>query len=612
MANNGCSVIEHYRVHIFIFFFIIFVGLTFTHPAILLNDEFITTSQLRQLHEGHQIIINEGKYGFFENGTMTSYFAQKSNLLAYSLYVPLISLPAYWIIDLTGAHFVSLNLILWTISALIIIFFIRHFFPAYDSVGTWKWTPLAYGLIFLLFFINLFFYSSFPVDSVDNFPEILAIVITNIILLSISGVLIYEINQTIFDDPGFSFFGMIVCLFSSSYVLWASFCKDHVPVLPIFIAIFLCLVRFLKTSSSWYLPLAFLLCGTLAWGRPELAFGMFGVVLIVYGFSFYEIRISKASPRSKILFLLCSPLFTILGALPFFLNNFLLTKNVFLPTHSLYLREAADTVVVNMSMNFSTPVGIKSPLAVITRYIPSIPVSPTVTISDIIGIAFYPQNGSIGIFAVVPFALVMICIGVYFMTVKKINLSSEERKMIALSGLMIGGVFFSYVSLIHLLNTDPGIAPDIRYLMPLYLPLTIVGLIILRNLHLLSGSISEIKELFIITFLGLGVSLLVLPMLYLQNLRDVRGFPPMEEFFSIFSLSLVILAIVSIAVFRKSTNPAPALRYIILLTCVIPFLWQINETFMLSAYSIYAKYTFWIPVISTTWRWILLTTLAII
>ena len=205
-----------YRIHLFVFLLTVFIALTIAHPAVLLNDEFITTNQLHQLQAGHQIVVNEGKYGLAENGSMSGYFGYRSNVLGYSLFLPLISLPSYWMIEITGENFVYFILILWTLISLFLILFINHFFMEFSTIYSRKWAPAAYIAVFILFFINLFFYSGFPVDPVSNYPEILAIVFTNIILLGISAVLIYEINYAIFKVPAYSFFGTIVCLFSSS------------------------------------------------------------------------------------------------------------------------------------------------------------------------------------------------------------------------------------------------------------------------------------------------------------------------------------------------------------------------------------------------------------
>jgi len=46
-----------YRIHLFVFLLTVFIALTIAHPAVLLNDEFITTNQLHQLQAGHQIVV---------------------------------------------------------------------------------------------------------------------------------------------------------------------------------------------------------------------------------------------------------------------------------------------------------------------------------------------------------------------------------------------------------------------------------------------------------------------------------------------------------------------------------------------------------------------------
>ena len=65
--------------------------------------------------------------------------------------------------------------------------------------------------------------------------------------------------------------------------------------------------------------------------------------------------------------------------------------------------------------------------------------------------------------------------------------------------LAAASVFLAYASQTHLLNTDFGIAPDIRYLSPMYIPLTVFGLIILRKIQLLPESpVDLLKKMFIV------------------------------------------------------------------------------------------------------------------
>ena len=593
------SVIWNYRIHLFVFFLALFIGLTLAHPAVLLNDEFITTNQLRQLHAGHQIIINEGKYGLGEHGNMSAYFGYKGNILAYTLFLPMISIPAYWVLDITGPQFAYLILVLWTVTALLLLLFINHFFRKFSYIGRRQWTPIMAVITFLVFFINLYYYSPFAVDPVDNFPEILPIVLTNIILLALSALLIYEINRTIFEDPAFSFFGTMVCLFSSSYFLWSTFCKDHILVLACFVPIVLCLVRFIKTDEYWYLPLAFLLSGLLAWARPEVALWVFILICGVCGYTFIRYR-SQDQPGYSPITVLCSPLFTLIGALPFFLNNLLITKNILLPVTSLYLHEAGSVpLAINTSQSLMPSTGIRSLQSIIMMYLPGIPKSPVETMSDLAGIFFYPAIGSASIFALVPLFLVMAIIAGVLLIFKKIRFSTEEKKFISLSLMISLAVFLAYGSVLHVLNTDPGIVPDVRYLSPAYVPLMVTGLILLKKVDILpKNSADSVKRLILICSVGLVViSIVFLPMAYGPTGHVTTWvLPSLGKFFSLYTLTVCVLATGTILYFAFAKHKSIVCEYLVFLLCSLPFFWQVNEIFTLRIYSGFAGYIFWIPV----------------
>ena len=158
LFEHGISLIIRYRVHILVFFLTLFLGLTITHPVQELNDEWITLNQLNQLHANHQVILNEGKYGLFENGSISPYFQARSNVLGYSIALPLLSLPAFWLIDITANHFPFLVLYLWTIVGISLLVFLNFFFREYTFIGKWRWTTPLFIIIFTLFFINLYYY----------------------------------------------------------------------------------------------------------------------------------------------------------------------------------------------------------------------------------------------------------------------------------------------------------------------------------------------------------------------------------------------------------------------------------------------------------------------
>jgi hypothetical protein len=576
------------------------------HPAVFLNDEFITTNQLRQLHAGHQIIVNEGKYGLIENGSMSRYFSYKSNLLAYSLFLPLVSMPAYWLIDLTGEQIAYVILILVTSIAFILLLFINHFFPNFSYVGKWRWTPLMAAVTIVIFFINLYYYSPFSVDVAEDFPEILAIVLTNIFLLAISAMLIYEINRTIFEDPLFSFFGTIVCLTSSSYFFWTTHCKDHILVLTCFVPIVLSLVYFFKKDEYWYLPLAFLFCGLLAWERPELAFWIFLLLCTLCGYIFKNYHSQSRSFFSQ-LALVISPIFTLIGALPFFLNNLLMTKNIFLPVLSLYLNDESTAVTTNVTQSLSLTTGANSLHPIITMVIPSFSHSPEVIIRDIAGILFLPQTGYLGVFSIVPFFFVMFFLAGTLYPLKKICFNSEEKRILILLSLVSVTVFIAYMRQIHLLNTDFGIVPDMRYLSPLYFCLTLIGLILMKKIALFEENPEKlIKYFFRLLIIGVPISIVSLSYMYTLNMEILKsGHIPIEKFFSLYILSLmIVILIVSLyCIFRNCYKQI--MIFLMLILCSVPFFWQVNQIFVSATFSGYAGYIFWIPVMRIFWAFLL-------
>lgn len=595
-------IIRKYRVHIFVFFITLFIGLTLAHPAVLLNDEFITTNQVRQLHEGHQIILNEGKYGSLsESGGMSPYFSQKSNILAYSLFLPMISIPAFWIIDIIGEQFAYFILILWTLTAFLLLSFINHFFRDFSYIGRWQWTYIMAAVTFLVFFINLYYYSPFSIDPVDNYPEILAIVFTNIILLAMSAMLMYEICRTVFEDPAFSFFGTMVCLFSSSYFLWSTFCKDHILVLACFAPIVLSLVRFIKTDEYWYLPLSFLFSGLLAWARPEIAIWVFILNCGICGYTVIQYR-SQDRPVFRPLAVLCSPIFTLIGALPFFLNNLLITKNIFLPVMSLYLKDESTSIAMNTSQSLLPSPGIKSFQSVIYMFLPTISSSPLETITDLAGIFFYPQNDSISVFGLVPIFLLASILAGIFLVRKKIQFNSKEKRFVGLLLLLSLTIFLAYSSRIHSLNTSRGIEPDIRYFSPIYFLITIIGLIALKKVNvIIENPVNMIRKFLLVGIIGLQISLILLILAYALLAFPSNIITPLCNFFSIYDIVLVIIT-VSLFLLEKILNLGKwANYYLILLICTVPFFWQVNSILMFRSFSMYSGHIFWIPVMRVLW-----------
>ena len=145
--------------YVFTFTLITFLLLSITGAGIFVDDEWASAQQLRQLSEGHQIVYNEGIYGYYENETTGTYFKYRDNRLIYSMALPIASLPVYILMKLTGEHFRFIFIILWAILGLMLfpyLYITKRISKHYVNIG------ISVVLLFTL--LNIYLYKDFPIN----------------------------------------------------------------------------------------------------------------------------------------------------------------------------------------------------------------------------------------------------------------------------------------------------------------------------------------------------------------------------------------------------------------------------------------------------------------
>jgi hypothetical protein len=588
--------LNKYRFHLLVFLVVFFAGLTFAHPGLLLSDEWVTVNQLDQIHAGHQVIVNEGKYGTFENGTVSQYFIAKKNYLGYSLFLPLISLPAYWLLDLFGEHFVFFILYLWTLMLIAIALLLNGFFKKYTYAGRWQWTTGLFIAAFVLLFVNFRYYIPFFVTGNESYPEILAIVFTNIFLFALFSVFIVEINRMIFTDSFFSSFGSIICISCSSYLFWTTNCKDHILTACIFILVMLMLVKYQKSGSFWYLSSAFISSGLLAWARPELALMVFGALCIYIVYAVF-IREGRFAMDTKGIHLLVSPLFTLIGAIPFFINNYMITGNALLVPFTLWDKEPSTNLAASSTSLQGASTTFQPLFHIISA---STNFQSSTFLYDLSGVFLNPQSGSLGVFVLTPIFLVAVLLIPILIVKKEFRFSNEEKQFSGIMGLLALAVFFTYVRGISGMNASPGIVPDIRYLSPIYVPLNIMGLIVIRKLTIIGGN--EIKilwDMVAIWILFIPMSIVIILKWYpAPEIWSAPFFDLLNGYSTVLMLILLVFLVISVIGYEFYQTPASVPVLLLAIFCAIPFIWQIDATFVLRAFgSGLGGYSFWIPAV---------------
>ena len=159
-------------------------------------------------------------------------------------------------------------------------------------------------------------------------------------------------------------------------------------------------------------------------------------------------------------------------------------------------------------------------------------------------------------------------------------------------------IFIAYISEFPILNTNPGVAPDVRYLSPVYLPLNLIGLLILSKFPDIIQCIRGAIKYF------MGFTLVLIPVFVIIISINKHQ---IEDFYSVFfQVSFWISIIVIFAMISSIFLPYLYLRknnrklFIVFIGLIIalPFIWQIMTNFMIANMAnSYAGYTFWIPIV---------------
>jgi hypothetical protein len=622
--KESCSILDpkkeflsyNYRdwgISLIIFFAALFLIISVTNPAIYLNDEWITANQVHQLDLGHQITINEGKYGVFKNGTPGPYFAKRANVLMYSLALPLASLPVLKIFGLFTDNFRMAVITLWAFLPFFAALIFSMCFPSRSRIGSLRITIITAATGFLLIALNLPSYTQFIWSAPDAPIEVAAVIFCNHILFALTMSIMYLIARTIFTGEWKALFAVIATGSCSAFLFWGANAKDHMATAFVFSLILLFLIRYLKTRCLKDAAVGFFFIGILAWVRPEVGFSAFlcfSIFIIVDNF----LRMCRGiqSTKDEIIHSI-TPLATLLGAVPFFVNNLIISGNPLTPAFLVEEKiknnaELVQIVPVDQSINISQSV-TTNPLAIGNDLLGTIghfffSVSPNPG-SDIYGILFFPASQSMGLFLVSPLALLtLLLLPLIYFLVKD---DKNHRRIELVIFLLIAScvVILAYLHNLNGLNASHGIGPDIRYLSPLYLPIILLSLVLLERTILFAHPKKLVTYSLILGFTLVPIILVAIMLIYPAVDRNI------SEFLTLFKILIPFEVIMSLGItvgyhfaHRKPDWITDLLLPILVITVLA---WQITMVFLLLPVTKFNGYPQWLPIVESLYNIILRT-----
>lgn len=598
------SFLDANLIPVLIFLFALFFIVTFSNPALFLNDEWITVNQLHQLGEGHQIIVNEGKYGTFVNGTPGPYMQAHHNLLGYTMMLPVLSLPALWFFGLFGDQFRLAIVFLWSMLPVAMAVLVEAYRPGWARWKGIRWTWPVIGVAFLGFLANLLLYYPWPFTAPDAPVEAAAVVFTNHLLFAALAVMVYLTCRTIFEDTWFSIFGTIACISCSSYIFWAANAKDHMLVAAMLAAVLLFLVRYIQHGNLRDAAFGFGFIGLLAWARPEVGFAVF-VFATLYFVGLQASRGLLRGPVRETAKALCIPLATLAGAVPLLINNICVTGNPLVPSFYVYQSRAWRAGTDGNFIGSAEAIGdvvqaVPAPSDGIARFLSMVTSQFTSSWStlpgDIFGILFAPASGNMSLVAVSPLIIIALVVLPILLWRRSEGFTTADRQIIVFLVVVGIAVWVAYLRSMHGLNTSNGIVPDIRYLTPFYLPAGLLGAYALSRL---SSADSKRRTLWQIAAIAVSAPVLLVTMMLFQPYGGL--YAGYTQFFTQVTFMLLGATLILIAVQKRFGIPDKWITAALLLLIAVPFAWQLMMVFLYSVAK-FNGYPLWIPVVETLFQ----------
>lgn len=606
--HNGTMLhrlLERFGFTALVFVAALFFILTVSNPALYLNDEWISANQLHQIDSGHQVITNEFKYGATANGTISQYFIARSNILLYPLALPVISVPSLGLFGIFSDNFRLVVILIWSLIPVITAFLIEAICPRFGRIRGVRLAVLGILVGTVLFCINLFLYKQFPYSAPDAPFEVAALVFTNHLLFALIAAMVYETGRLLFKERALSLLATFSCIACSSCIFWAGTAKDHILTTAVFTGLILFWIRFLYYGQWRDAVIAFILSGFLFWVRPEVGLVVFcGLLLFLAGLTVSDLKKKTVSLKQALLSC-TAPVGALIGAVPFFINNYILTGSAFVPvwiaprsgapiaSTTQQLAGVAESVAINTTTASHYLTTIPSVFSAILSRFP--PVSPETAV-HFFNIAAFPAQGSIGFLILCPILPVAI-VAAFLWGPEILRLPETDKKVMVCLLLMIGAIICSYLPEMAIMDVDKGIVPDIRYLVPLYIPAGLVSMMILRQTPVLTRPARLLKEA-VYGSLALVPFFFILMILLNPFASEVNLYTLFFKYLIVFGIAAACLCMGIVRIWGGTpTGIRDSLPHLIILLVIAVLTLQVLLTLVYGVIIKFNGYPLWIPMV---------------
>ena len=530
-----------------------FASLTFClalwNLNIFINDEVTLAAQLINL--GHGVLslettptrLYEG-LSFGGSGPMLAFTYQGHVYAFYTHALAVFAAPFYGLLYIISAT-VGIRLFfasLWSFSIFMVSWLLGKRWGK-PRLGRDLGAFVALGLLI----INIYVATKLPPLVFDQWGALMAIQLFNILATSAIVLFSLSIFRRYFANGRIAAFGAAYILVATPVTFWAVSAKDHTASVLLIVACIWSLYMYLLDGKTRYRYLSYILVGISFWVR------VFDAIPLLIAIVLTDLLTSEGRIKA----LITAAVTVTLGMVPYFINNFLLFGNPFLSP--VYLSAHQEIAQQTSSAAASTSSAL---FATIQRL-------PTLFFStwDVQSSANWPQHlyhvlfyvnmpVTLSIFQICPLLIVPLFAALPYVVQKlssfkrgAVRLKIEKKRAIA--------VTFFVCIVAHLIIYAPfqeqGFGLDMRYFLPLYIPLLFFTLASIRDVLMFEGRIERAFAAAWIIFAGLVLVYIALFALKTSNLISSLSFPFIGAL-GVITAALMVLFVPYFVGYRKGVK----------------------------------------------------------
>ena len=444
---------------------------------IFLNDEVTLAGQLFNLVHGSLSMavmpdkIYEG-LGFGTSAPILGFTLEGKVYAFYTHAVPVFATPFYYLLYVANIT-IGIRLFFTTIESFSIFMIAMLLGKRCGRARLGAYVGIFTALV--LFSVNAYIGSTMAPLVFEQWGALMAIQLLNIVATALTMVISYRIFNRYFHSTRLGEFGAIYLLIATPLTFWAVASKDHALSVFLIVASIGSFYKYLLDGKAVNRYISYALVGLTVWVRIFDALPLFAAIFLT------DVVTSRGRMKSS----LTAFATVIFSLIPYFINNYLLFGNPLLsPVYlSAHQELASESSVITTGSSSGIPgLLLKVPSLFLNTWKPEfLPYIP----QNLYNALFYVNMPvTLSLFQICPLLILPVFAGVLYLVRAVGKLRSGSAPLNINRDFALNLVFAIYIGahlLVYAPFGDQGFGLDMRYYLPLYVPLLFFSLVVIKD-----------------------------------------------------------------------------------------------------------------------------------